>query len=330
MVAAHDADVLAVVERLQHGHAASTFGGECGGDVGEEADRDVGRAELELRPRVARRERQHAQIALRVAAHEGVDERGHQHGRSRVGHRQGEAALVARRLERLPVEGLAQRVERGADLGPPGFGLRRRQDAAGHCREQLVAGRLAQSTQGIAHGRLGHRELHRGPRDAALDHHRAEDAQKVEVEGAEVHGSRRGCASADGAFTAVMGGSGMEISQLLGKTGAIWAGQVASWLQAFSDKVRAVLAVTAESARVRAAAAREARNRADLVAMARQYQGTQPEFAKDLFAAASHYRSIYSGGPARRSASAVAMGRVAILTLEALICSGLRALYKFG
>ena len=43
---------------------------------------------------------------------------------------------------------------------------------------------------------------------------------------------------------------------------------------------------------MRAAAAREARNRAELIAMARQYQGTQPEFAKDLFAAASHYRSI--------------------------------------
>ena len=74
--------------------------------------------------------------------------------------------------------------------------------------------------------------------------------------------------------------------------GAVWAGQVASWLQSFVDEARAVLAVTAESARVRAAAAREARNRADLIAMARSYQGTQPEFAKDLFAAASHHRSI--------------------------------------
>ena len=74
--------------------------------------------------------------------------------------------------------------------------------------------------------------------------------------------------------------------------GAIWAGRVASWSQSFSDKVRAVLAVRAESARVRAAAAREARNRADLIAMARQHPGTQPEFAKDLFAAASHDRSI--------------------------------------
>ena len=74
--------------------------------------------------------------------------------------------------------------------------------------------------------------------------------------------------------------------------GAVWAGQAASWLRSLAHEVRAVLAITAESARVRAAAAREARQRADLVAMACSYQSTQPEFAKDLFAAASHYRPV--------------------------------------
>ena len=87
---------------------------------------------------------------------------------------------------------MAQAVEGGAHLGPERFGLRGRQDAAGDGDEELVAGRLAQAAQGVADGRLRHRQLGGGARHVALDHHGAEDAQQVEVEGAEVHGRRRG------------------------------------------------------------------------------------------------------------------------------------------
>jgi hypothetical protein len=73
--------------------------------------------------------------------------------------------------------------------------------------------------------------------------------------------------------------------------GAVWVSHAVSWLQGFADEVRAVIATTAAAARRRAAEEREARGRAELFAMAHRYQETQPEFAKDLFAAASHDRS---------------------------------------
>ena len=50
---AHDAHVLALVHRLEHGIALTTGGGERTSDVGEEADRHIGCATLELRARVA-------------------------------------------------------------------------------------------------------------------------------------------------------------------------------------------------------------------------------------------------------------------------------------
>lgn len=72
--------------------------------------------------------------------------------------------------------------------------------------------------------------------------------------------------------------------------GALSVANAVSWLQGFSDEVRAVIATTSEASRKRNAAAHEARSRADLVAMALRYQSTQPEFAKDLFAAANNHR----------------------------------------
>jgi hypothetical protein len=73
--------------------------------------------------------------------------------------------------------------------------------------------------------------------------------------------------------------------------GAVWIGQAVSWLREFHEEVQALISATAEAARQRAAEDREARSRADLIEMARRYQGTQPEFAKDLFAAASNRRA---------------------------------------
>ena len=211
VIAPHDADVLAAVERLEHGHRPAALGGELLRDGGEEAEREVGAALLEQRARVARDQRQHAQVDPRVTADQRRDQRRHEHGRGRVGHRQREAALVEGRLEPLRIEDLAQGLERGAHLRPPGLGLRGRHDAARHGDEQLVAGRLAQAPEGVADRRLGHRQLRRRPGDVALDHDGAEHAQQVEVERAEVHGRRA-------AFTAVMGGCEMAISIGLGKT----------------------------------------------------------------------------------------------------------------
>jgi hypothetical protein len=60
---------------------------------------------------------------------------------------------------------------------------------------------------------------------------------------------------------------------------AVWLGAAVAWLEA----VRAKLEVDR-------AARRDARHRSELIALATRYQSTQPEFAKDLFAAASNDR----------------------------------------
>jgi len=77
--------------------------------------------------------------------------------------------------------------------------------------------------------------------------------------------------------------------------GAVWAGQVASWLVGGGDaRLGSGLSVWLEAVRARLAvdraARRDARGRADLVALACRYQASQPEFAKDLFAAANNDR----------------------------------------
>jgi len=77
--------------------------------------------------------------------------------------------------------------------------------------------------------------------------------------------------------------------------GAHWVGQLAGWLVGAGDaRVRSGLPVWFEAVRARFAidrgARREARSRADLVALACRYQATQPEFAKDLLAAANNDR----------------------------------------
>jgi hypothetical protein len=76
--------------------------------------------------------------------------------------------------------------------------------------------------------------------------------------------------------------------------GAVWAGDVASWLFGGDARVRSGLPAWFEAVRAKLAvdraARRDARSRADLFAMARRYQSSQPEFAKDLFAAANNER----------------------------------------
>ena len=76
--------------------------------------------------------------------------------------------------------------------------------------------------------------------------------------------------------------------------GALWVGQLASWLVGGDARVRSGLPGWYRGVRAKLAvdrgARREARSRADLVALACRYQATQPEFAKDLLAAANNDR----------------------------------------
>lgn len=76
--------------------------------------------------------------------------------------------------------------------------------------------------------------------------------------------------------------------------GAVWAGDAVSWLFGGDARLRSGAAAWFEAVHARLAvnraARREARGREELLALARRYQSTQPEFAKDLFAAAGNDR----------------------------------------
>ena len=76
--------------------------------------------------------------------------------------------------------------------------------------------------------------------------------------------------------------------------GAVWAGNAVSWLFGGDTRLRTGLPAWWEAIRAKLAvdraARREARGRADLLALAWRYQATQPEFAKDLLAAANNDR----------------------------------------
>ena len=76
--------------------------------------------------------------------------------------------------------------------------------------------------------------------------------------------------------------------------GALWVGQAVSWLVGGDARIRSGFPVWLEAVRAKLAidrrARREARSRSDLIALACRYQATQPEFAKDLFAAANNDR----------------------------------------
>ncbi len=77
--------------------------------------------------------------------------------------------------------------------------------------------------------------------------------------------------------------------------GALWLRGAVEWLVGVEARMRGELTATLEAVRtklaIERAARREARSRADLFELARRYQATQPEFAKDLFAAAATGRA---------------------------------------
>jgi hypothetical protein len=76
--------------------------------------------------------------------------------------------------------------------------------------------------------------------------------------------------------------------------GAVWFGDAVSWLYGGGPRVRTGLSTWIETVSARVAVARAAHrtasSRAALIALATRYQSTQPEFAKDLFAAANNDR----------------------------------------
>ena len=70
---------------------------------------------------------------------------------------------------------------------------------------------------------------------------------------------------------------------------AYWIADLAGWLFSASDAAGSRLVARLDAQRVRRGVERElrreARSRAQLVALAHRYEATQPEFAKDLYAA---------------------------------------------
>jgi hypothetical protein len=72
--------------------------------------------------------------------------------------------------------------------------------------------------------------------------------------------------------------------------GAAWLATAVAWLFPGDERIRAGVSAWIEAVRAKTAidhaARRDARGRAELMALARRYASSQPEFAKDLFAAA--------------------------------------------
>ena len=192
---AHHADVFALVQAVQHKIAVAAGSGEVSGDVGKEADANVGRALFERVARIACRQGLQAQFDARLFFGKRLQQRRHQDRGGGIGHRQGETALVGGRVEGLWIEGAAQTVHRHAHCGPNGLCVRRGGHAGRAGNEQLVTQGVAQAPQRIAHGRLCGCQYCCGARDVALDHHDVEYAQEVQVERGKVHGDALRCNS---------------------------------------------------------------------------------------------------------------------------------------
>jgi hypothetical protein len=145
---------------------------------------------LQQPARVARGQRQHAQCRQRALGLDRRHQRRHQQRRGGVGHRDAERHRVALGVELARRDRLAQRRQRLPHLRPQALGQRGGPHALRGAREEVVVQRLAQAPDGVAHRRLRHRQRRGGARQAALGHRGIEDAQQVQVEGAEV--GRRG------------------------------------------------------------------------------------------------------------------------------------------
>ena len=157
MVAAHHADVVAVIQplvRKRHRLADLRAGRQVGQDGGKVANGEIGRAFFQQTARVACGQRHHAhRDPGRVTVHhryQGWHEFGcggvcHRQNKRGVGLRSGEIARCQRLLQ------CAQRIPHG---GPDVQCVRRGLQPLAMALEQVVAQRLPQAAHGIAHGRL--------------------------------------------------------------------------------------------------------------------------------------------------------------------------------
>ncbi|OMP13403.1 hypothetical protein COLO4_01743 [Corchorus olitorius] len=191
MALAHHAQVLAFIQApAVEGHQGARLRArrQVGQRGGEVAHGHVGLAGLQQAARVARGQRQHAdadagRLALQQAEH-GRNQRG---GRG-VGHGQHKGGGGGGGVEFAWRQRVLQLLQRLADHGPQRQRARRGLHALALAHQELVAQRLAQAAQRIAHGRLGDGQLVGRPREAALRHHLVEDAQQVQIQCAEVQG----------------------------------------------------------------------------------------------------------------------------------------------
>jgi hypothetical protein len=66
------------------------------------------------------------------------------------------------------------------------LGVSRWLDAKAVATEQLITQGFSQSTQGVAHGGLGHGQAKAGSGETSLKHHLVKDAEQIEIQIAKV------------------------------------------------------------------------------------------------------------------------------------------------
>ena len=192
---AHHAHVLAVVEApaLERHHAPRLFARrEVGQHGGEVAHGHVRCLFLQQAARVARGQRYHAHCDAGCLALQYLHQAGHQ-GRTRgIGHGQHEGGFGRGRVEAAGRQRLLQLRERIADGRPQGQCPGRGLHALAAAHHQVVAEHLAQPAHGVAHGRLGQRQLVRRLGQAALGHDFVKNPQQVQVERSKVEAAGHG------------------------------------------------------------------------------------------------------------------------------------------
>ena len=194
MVVAHQADIFAVVQP-QVGVVGRFAGLAPRREVGQHrrkvADCQVCAFVLQQRARVARAQWQHAHRHVRRFVRQQVHQARHQGRRRGVGHGQHKGVGGLQRHKVGVHQRRLQLRQRFAHHRPQRLGMRCGLHAAAAAPHQVVAQRLAQPAQRVAHGRLGERQLVRGARQALLGHDGIEHPQQVQIKAAK-YGMRHG------------------------------------------------------------------------------------------------------------------------------------------
>ena len=185
----HDTHVFAVIEPSafeSHHVPRLRPSGQICQHRREITDRHVGGFFFQQTPRITGGEWQHPNGHPRGLALDDADQRGHQGGRCRVGHRQHKSRFGRGGVEPAGCERLLQLGQRLTHGCPQGQPDRRRLDPLATAHHQFIPHHVAQAPHRIAHGGLGDRQLVGGTREAALSHHLVENPQEVEVQRAEI------------------------------------------------------------------------------------------------------------------------------------------------